>query len=86
MREFRFRIILILAFFALSVYLLFPTYADLQNTKSMKEEVSLYRQTILTANPEIDNAELESILTLKEDSIRVSDPTIRENREKRVKL
>jgi len=86
MREFRFRLILILAFVALSLYLLFPTYADLQNTKSIEEEVSLYRQTILTANPEIDDAELVSILTLKEDSIRVSDPTIRENREKRVKL
>lgn len=86
MREFRFRIILILAFVALSLYLLFPTYADWQNTKSIQEEVSLYRQTILTVNPEIDRAKLQSLLTLKEDSIRVSDPTIRENREKRVKL
>lgn len=86
MREFRFRIIVILAFVALSLYLLFPTYADQQNTKAIEEEVSLYRQTIVAANPEIDNAELESLLTLKEDSIMVSDPSIRENREKRVKL
>jgi preprotein translocase subunit SecD len=86
MREFRFRIFLITLFVGVSLYLLYPTYADLQNTKAIEEEVNLYRETVLTANPAIDDAELESLITLKEDSIRVSDPTIRENREKRVKL
>ncbi len=86
MREFRLRIFLIVLFVGVSLYLLYPTYADLQTTKSIEEEVSSYRETLLSANPEIEDAELEQLITLKEDSIRVSDPTIQQNREKRVKL
>lgn len=86
MKEFRFRIILILAFVALSLYLLYPTYADFQNTSNIQEALSSYEDSLKNVNPGISKDELDRALQLKEDNIRVSDPSIRENREKRVKL
>jgi preprotein translocase subunit SecD len=53
MKEFRFRLILIIAAFALSVYLLYPTYVDSQNNKKIASALELQSKEIKTANPEI---------------------------------
>jgi SecD/SecF fusion protein len=86
MKEFRFRIILIVAFVALSLYLLYPTYADFTNTSEINKELVRLSDSIKIAQPTISDADLEDIINFKEDSIRVADPSIREARDKRVKL
>lgn len=86
MKEFRFRIILILGALAFSIYLLYPTFADYQNNQFVSKTIESLRDSLNQSNPEFKAAELDNILTLKEDSIRVSDSSFKENREKRVKL
>ncbi|OGU55625.1 MAG: protein-export membrane protein SecD, partial [Ignavibacteria bacterium RBG_13_36_8] len=86
MKEFRFRIIIILGAIALSIYLLYPTYADYDYSQEINQEITSIKDSISTADPLISNEKLDQILTAKEDSIRVSDPAIREAREKRIKL
>ncbi len=86
MKEFRFRIILIIAFVALSIYLLYPTYADYQNTKAINSELVRLADSIKIAQPSISEIDLEDMIEFKEDSIRIADPSIRDAREKRVKL
>ncbi len=86
MKEYRFRIILILAAVALSIYLLYPTYADYQNNKQIKSVIEQKKQEILKQNPKISKSELEELLTIVEDSIKQSDPSYIENRLKRLKL
>lgn len=86
MKEFRFRIFIILAAIGLSIYLLYPTYADYENNQYVESTINAIQDSIITADPEISVTQMDQILTLKEDSIRTSDPTYRENREKRVKL
>jgi len=86
MKEYRFRIILILAAIALSIYLLYPTYADYQNNKHIKSVVEQKKQEILKQNPKISKNELEELLTIVEDSVKQSDPSYIENRLKRLKL
>ncbi len=86
MKEFRFRIAVIVGVLALSIFLLWPTYADYVTNQEIAEEISVVRDSIKNANPQISDSELEKVLELKEETIRVSDPSIRENREKRVKL
>ncbi|GAB4128678.1 MAG: protein translocase subunit SecD [Ignavibacteriales bacterium] len=85
MKEFRFRIFIILAFVALSVYLLFPTFSDVQNTKKI-EKILAQKKTALTSKGTLTEKEIQSKLKLLEDSIIVADPSIKDNREKRVKL
>ncbi len=48
MKEFRFRIILIVGAIALSIYLLWPTYADYQNTKEIEETLRINKEAITT--------------------------------------
>lgn len=86
MKEYRFRIILILAAVALSIYLLYPTYADYQNNKHIKSVVEQKKQEIKTQNPQISKSELEELLSVVEDSIKQSDPSYIQNRLKRLKL
>ena len=86
MREFRFRIFIIAAFVALSIYLLYPTYVDYQNNKEITQTLTHITDSIKTAQPTISDASLDQIVSLKEDSIVVSDPSIKNAREKRVKL
>lgn len=86
MKEYRFRIILILAAIALSIYLLYPTYADYQNNKHIKSVVEQKKQEIKTQNPQISKSELEELLSVVEDSIKQSDPSYIQNRLKRLKL
>ncbi len=86
MKEFRFKIIIILAALVLAVYLLWPTYKDYSNTKSIKETVTKKQEEIKRTYPEITKQDLSKKLTAIEDSIRVSDPSIAETRQKRIKL
>lgn len=86
MKEYRFRIIIILAAIALSIYLLYPTYLDYQNNKHIQSVVEQKRQEILKQNPKISKSELEELLTIVEDSVKQSDPSYIENRLKRLKL
>lgn len=86
MKEYRFRIIIILAAIALSIYLLYPTYVDYQNSKHIQSVVEQKKQEILKQNPKISKSELEELLTIVEDSVKQSDPSYIENRLKRLKL
>ncbi|MEN8192236.1 MAG: protein translocase subunit SecD [Bacteroidota bacterium] len=86
MKEFRFRIIMIVAVLAFGIYLLYPTFADIQNSNKIEKELTLYQETLLQSNPKISEDDLSNLLLIKEDSIMISDPSIRDNRDKRMKL
>ncbi|KUG25918.1 protein-export membrane protein secd [hydrocarbon metagenome] len=86
MKEFRFRIILILGAVALSLYLLYPTYADSQNTKSIKAELTQFSDSVRAANPQLSEDRLDRMVSMREDEIYASNPDYRTAREKRVKL
>ncbi len=86
MKELRFRIIIIIAAFALSLYLLYPTYADYKYSQKINKTLEIIKDSIKQKNPNISKDKLISILDFKEDSLRVSDPAIRKAREKRIKL
>lgn len=86
MKEFRFRIFMILGVLALSAYLLYPTFADVQNTNKINQDLSILTEKLLQSNPTISEAQLNDMLLLREDSLMLVDPSIRENREKRMKL
>jgi SecD/SecF fusion protein len=86
MKEFRFRIFMIIGVLALSVYLLYPTFADVQNTNKIEQELSILTENLQKSNPTISEAQLNDMLLLREDSLMLADPSIRVNREKRMKL
>jgi preprotein translocase subunit SecD len=86
MKEFRFRIILILAAVVLSIYLLYPTYQDYQNTKSLTSSLESKRNELLKLDPNLTKDQLATRLALAEDSIKIADPSILDARKKRVKL
>jgi len=86
MKEFRFRIILILGAVALSFYLLYPTYADSQNTKLINSKLEQFRDSLRTTNPELSEDRFERLVSMREDEIYASNPDFRDAREKRVKL
>jgi preprotein translocase subunit SecD len=86
MKEFRFKIIIIAAAFALSIYLLYPTYSDYQNSKNISESIEKIADTLKASNTTMSEADIEAVLTAKEDSIFASDPSFKDAREKRIKL
>ena len=86
MKEFRFRLFIIIAAIAVSVYLLYPSYKDYQNSKKIAQILDSKKAAILKSNPSIDRDQLDKILTQVEDSIKSEDPSIKEARAKRVKL
>lgn len=86
MKEFRFRIILILGAVALSLYLLYPTYADMQNTDNIQQTLTQYRDSLKTENPNIPDETLDRMVSDKEDEIFADNPDLRDMKEKRVKL
>ncbi|NCS88432.1 MAG: protein-export membrane protein SecD [Ignavibacteria bacterium CG2_30_36_16] len=86
MKEFRFRLILILGAIALSLYLLWPTFQDYRNSKHTSEILSEKEKQIKEANPKISKDNLKDLLNIVEDSIKLADPSILENRQQRVKL
>ena len=86
MKEFRFRLIIIVAAIALSLYLLYPTYVDYQNSTKIKETVAKLSEQLKEENPELSKTQINNILRVKEDSILAADPEIAKNREERIKL
>ena len=86
MKEFRFKLIIIIAAIALSVYLLYPTYLDYQNNKEIKQALETDKEQLKKANPDLTKTQIDNILRVKEDSILVANPDIVKNRENRVKL
>lgn len=86
MKEFRFKIILILAAVALSIYLLYPTYQDYQNTKKLTSEMNVEKTVLEKQDPTISKQQLNKQLTIFEDSIKAANPSILEARKKRMKL
>ena len=86
MKELRFRLFIILAAIAVSVYLLYPTYKDYQNSKKISNILEVKKASILKNNPSIDRDKLDKMLTSMEDSIKSEDPSIKEARLKRIKL
>ena len=68
MKEFRFRIILIAAAFALSIYLLYPTYSDYENSKHISESRVKIADSIKASNQTITEVDIETILAAKEDA------------------
>ena len=86
MKEFRLRLIIILAAIVLSIYLLYPTYLDYQNSKDIKKALSSISNQLKEENPNLTKSQLDKILRAKEDSIMASNPDILKDREKRVKL
>ncbi|HSW56555.1 MAG TPA: protein translocase subunit SecD [Ignavibacteriaceae bacterium] len=86
MKEFRFRLIIIAAAIALSIYLLFPTYLDFQNSSDIKESLQLKREQLKQSDPDLSKAQTDRLIRTVEDSILAANPDIVKNREKRVKL
>jgi len=86
MKEFRFRIFMIVGVLAFSIYLLFHTFADIQNTNKIEKELSILTEDLQKSNPTISESQLKDMLRIREDSLMIIDPSIRENRENRMKL
>ncbi|MGE5435604.1 MAG: protein translocase subunit SecD [Syntrophothermus sp.] len=86
MKEFRFRLIIILAFIAFSIYLLYPTYLDYRNSKNLSETLEKERLILKANNPNITKAQMDSRLKLVEDSIKAMDPSIVKAKQDRIKL
>ncbi len=86
MKELRFRIIMILFFAGLSIYLLYPTYQDYQNNKEIRGKIKKIEQSIKQSTPTIDRTDLRKVLAVKEDSIKNAMPGYKSAREKRMKL
>jgi len=86
MKELRFRFILIIAFIAISVYLLYPTYKDYENSKQIANSLKAERSLLKKNNPGISADKLDNMLQAMSDSIKLSNPSIREYRLKRIKL
>ncbi len=86
MKEFRFRIIMVLAAIVLALYLLYPTYVDYQNSNDINKILEEKKQQFLAANPDLTLSQLENMLRVVEDSLLSADPEITKTREKRIKL
>jgi len=86
MKEFRFKIIIVLAAVLLSIYLLYPTYQDYQNTKFLTAALETKRNELKKQYPDLPKDKIEQMVTLTEDSIKVADPSILDARKKRIKL
>ncbi|MFZ2324949.1 MAG: protein translocase subunit SecD [Ignavibacteriaceae bacterium] len=86
MKEFRFKTILILAAIALSIYLLYPTFQDYQNTKKLTSELEAERTALNKANPNFSKQQISKMVSIFEDSIKTADPSILDARKKRMKL
>ncbi len=86
MKELRFRLILILAFIGLSLYLLYPTFQDSQNSKSVSEALKPVEAMIKKNNPDLTPSKVQDMIASKKDSILSNNPDYRTAREKRIKL
>ncbi len=86
MKEFRFKIIIILGLTALCIYLLYPTYVDYQNSNRMNKAIEQRKQELKRNTPGITSSQIDQKILVFEDSIKSADPSIVEARKKRIKL
>lgn len=86
MKELRFRLILVLVFVGLSLYLLYPTLQDYLNSKEVSKDLTKIENEIKSKNPTITSNKLKDLITSKKDSILSNHPDYRDAREKRIKL
>ncbi|HPO56530.1 MAG: protein translocase subunit SecD [Ignavibacteriaceae bacterium] len=86
MKELRFRIILVIAAIFLSLYLLYPTFQDYQNTKNITNTLKEKKEILKKENPSFSYKELNDRLRAIEDSIKSSDASFKDARAKRIKL
>ncbi len=86
MKEFRFKLIIIVAAIVLSIYLLYPTYLDYQNSSDIKQSLELKKEQLKKSDPDLTKAQVDRIIRTTEDSILAANPDIVKDREKRVKL
>ncbi len=86
MKEFRFKIIIILGVIALCLYLLYPTYVDYQNTKVVNKALDKRKQELKQNNPGMTTSQIDLRLAAMEDSIKNANPSFVEARQKRIKL
>ncbi len=86
MKEFRFRIIMVLGAIVLALYLIYPTYVDYQNSNDINKILEERKQQFLAVNPDLTLSQLDDMLRVVEDSLLSADPEITKTREKRVKL
>jgi SecD/SecF fusion protein len=86
MKEFRFRIIIVLAAIVLTVYLLLPTYNDYKNSQVINKEVAESKQELEKEHPNLSESEIDKMTKVVEDSIISANPDITKDREKRIKL
>ncbi|MDP4117545.1 MAG: protein translocase subunit SecD, partial [Bacteroidota bacterium] len=86
MKVFTFRIVIITAFILLSVYLLYPTYVDHQNTVKLTEILEKARLNVQKYHPDWTPFQVEHRMKQIEDSVKGLDPSYASARAKRVKL
>jgi preprotein translocase subunit SecD len=86
MKEFTFRTVLIIGVFALSFYLLYPTFADIQNSKDISAKLVKLGEVVKQKNPTLSETDYQKKITSLRDSLMKADPSIIKNREKRIKL
>jgi preprotein translocase subunit SecD len=86
MKEFRFRLIIIVAAVVLSVYLLYPTFVDYQKTKDLNKVLDKAKQELVHKNPNMSADKVDKELKQIEDSIKAGDPAYVSARAKRIKL
>lgn len=86
MKEFRFKIFIIVAASLLCLYLLYPTYVDYQNTKTINKALDQERHELKKDNPDLTSNQIDNRLNTFEDSIKTANPSFAEARLKRIKL
>ena len=86
MKEYRFRIILVLAAIVLALYLLYPTYVDYQNSQDIDKTLNTRKQELIAADSNLTKSQIDKTLKVVEDSILASNPDITKTREDRIKL
>ncbi|MCU0413400.1 MAG: protein translocase subunit SecD, partial [Ignavibacteriaceae bacterium] len=86
MKEFRLRLIIIVAAIALSIYLLYPTYLDYQNSSDIKQSLELKKEQLKKSDPDLTKIQVDRLIRSTEDSILAANPDIVKDREKRIKL
>ncbi|AFN75095.1 Preprotein translocase subunit SecD [Melioribacter roseus P3M-2] len=86
MKEIRFRLFLVIGAFALSLYLLYPTYQDYKNNVDVSETLVHLEDSLKESSPNLTPTEIRELITAKKDSILANTPEYRSAREKRIKL
>ena len=80
MKQFRFRLVIIVLAIGLSLYLLYPTYVDYQSNQDIKETLEQKTEQLITTNPGITKPQVDKIIRAKEDSILAANPDIVKNK------